>query len=88
MLTVLFCWQALNAMLLACAGIASNEAVESLLHVMHLGAVPDTWAPDGSSVRSCAIRFSNLPFLLRIFTNTACGCGPPHSAMPVHPSRP
>ncbi len=40
-------------MLLACAGIASNEAVESLLHVMHLGAVPDTWAPDGSSVRPC-----------------------------------
>ena len=40
-------------MLLACAGIASNEAVASLLHVMQLGAVPDTWAPDGSSVRSC-----------------------------------
>ena len=43
--------QALNAMLLACAGAANGEAVASLQHVMQLGAVPDTWAPDGSSVR-------------------------------------
>jgi hypothetical protein len=47
-------WQALNAMLLACAGAASGEAVASLQHVMQLGAVPDTWAPDGSSVRIAA----------------------------------
>ena len=39
-------------MLLACAGNPSREAVASLVHVMVAGAVPDTWAPDGSSVRT------------------------------------
>ena len=44
-------------MLLACAGNPSREAVAALVHVMAAGAVPDTWAPDGSSVRvSCMVQ--------------------------------
>ena len=59
-------------MLLACASTASNEAVASLLHVMHLGAVPDTWAPDGSSVRFCA----GLNAPARKVYGLARGCSP------------
>ncbi len=42
--------QVLNAMLLACASISSEEAVTSMARLLQAGAVPDTWAPNGSSV--------------------------------------
>lgn len=42
--------QVLNAMLLACASISSDEAVTSMARLLQAGAVPDTWAPNGSSV--------------------------------------
>lgn len=45
-------WQVLNAMLLACAGINSAEALKSITALLKAGAVPDTWAPNGSSVRA------------------------------------
>lgn len=38
-------------MLLACAGIRSEEALKSISALLDAGAVPDTWAPNGSSVR-------------------------------------
>ncbi len=38
-------------MLLACAGISSEEALKSISALLEAGAVPDTWAPNGSSVR-------------------------------------
>ena len=37
--------QVLNAMLLACASISSEEAVASMARLLQAGAVPDTWAP-------------------------------------------
>ena len=42
--------QVLNAMLLACASIPTKEAVASMMKLLEAGAVPDTWAPNGSSV--------------------------------------
>ncbi len=44
--------QVLNAMLLACSGDATTVAVEAMQYLLQEGAVPDTWAPNGSSV-SC-----------------------------------
>ena len=41
--------QVLNAMLLAAAGHASAEALEAVRGLLAAGAVPDTWAPNGSS---------------------------------------
>ena len=46
--------QVLNAMLLACASIKSEEAMASITLLLCTGAVPDTWAPNGSSVRCAA----------------------------------
>ena len=37
-------------MLLACSGDAGNTAVEAMDYLLQEGAVPDTWAPNGSSV--------------------------------------
>ena len=42
--------QVLNAMLLACSGDSTNSAVEAMQYLLQEGAVPDTWAPNGSSV--------------------------------------
>ena len=42
--------QVLNAMLLACSGNASEIAVQAMQYLLQEGAVPDTWAPNGSSV--------------------------------------
>ena len=42
----------LNAMLLACAGDGSDSAVAAMRALLEAGAVADTWAPNGSSVRS------------------------------------
>ncbi len=36
-------------MLLACAGDASEVAVRAMNRLLKQGAVPDTWAPNGSS---------------------------------------
>jgi hypothetical protein len=41
--------EVLNAMLLACAGEATTVAVEAMQQLLAAGAVPDTWAPNGSS---------------------------------------
>lgn len=41
----------LNAMLLACAGDGASEAVAAMHALLDAGAVADTWAPNGSSVR-------------------------------------
>ncbi|DBA68766.1 TPA: hypothetical protein ACH3X2_013381 [Trebouxia sp. C0005] len=41
--------EVLNAMLLACSGDASTVAVEAMQYLLQEGAVPDTWAPNGSS---------------------------------------
>ena len=46
--------QVLNAMLLACASIKSDESMASITLLLCTGAVPDTWAPNGSSVRGPA----------------------------------
>jgi hypothetical protein len=46
--------QVLNAMLLACAGVDSRDALTSIEALLEAGAVPDTWAPNGSSVSSAA----------------------------------
>ncbi len=43
--------QVLNAMLLGCAGEKGSTAVQVLNAALAGGAVPDTWAPNGSSVR-------------------------------------
>lgn len=43
--------QVLNAMLLACAGDGASEAVAAMHALLDAGAVADTWAPNGSSVR-------------------------------------
>ena len=40
-------------MLLACSGDASTVAVEAMQYLLQEGAVPDTWAPNGSSVSCC-----------------------------------
>lgn len=42
--------QVLNAMLLACSGDAGKVAVGAMEYLLREGAVPDTWAPNGSSV--------------------------------------
>ena len=44
--------QVLNAMLLACAGDGSDGAVAAMRALLEAGAVADTWAPNGSSVRA------------------------------------
>lgn len=41
--------EVLNAMLLACAGDGSPVAVKAMGRLLSQGAVPDTWAPNGSS---------------------------------------
>lgn len=41
--------EVLNAMLLACAGDGSDAAVTAMARLLRDGAVPDTWAPNGSS---------------------------------------
>lgn len=41
--------EVLNAMLLACAGDAGGAAVAAMKKLLQDGAVPDTWAPNGSS---------------------------------------
>ncbi len=41
--------EVLNAMLLACAGEGSAAAVSAMSKLLKEGAVPDTWAPNGSS---------------------------------------
>ncbi|GFH16233.1 ANK_REP_REGION domain-containing protein, partial [Haematococcus lacustris] len=41
--------EVLNAMLLACAGDNSSVAVGAMQRLLRNGAVPDTWAPNGSS---------------------------------------
>ena len=56
--------QVLNAMLLACAGIKSPEAMASISALLAAGAVPDTWAPNGSSVRRGWCLLWQLPALL------------------------
>lgn len=46
-------------MLLACSGDATSVAVEAMQYLLQEGAVPDTWAPNGSSV-SHANSYNNL----------------------------
>lgn len=41
--------EVLNAMLLACAGDSTAVAVKAMRKLLQEGAVPDTWAPNGSS---------------------------------------
>ncbi|GAX79495.1 hypothetical protein CEUSTIGMA_g6936.t1 [Chlamydomonas eustigma] len=41
--------EVLNAMLLACSGCGSEASVEGMRRLLTEGAVPDTWAPNGSS---------------------------------------
>lgn len=51
--------QVLNAMLLACSGDATDVAVEAMQFLLQEGAVPDTWAPNGSSVsvaQTCSVQ--------------------------------
>lgn len=51
-------------MLLACAGVKSADALESIDALLQSGAVPDTWAPNGSSVRDSAyLPYHSLPYL-------------------------
>lgn len=47
--------QVLNAMLLGCAGEKGQTAVQALNAALAGGAVPDTWAPNGSSVRDTVV---------------------------------
>lgn len=41
--------EVLNAMLLACAGSGARAAPRVMRELLGAGAVPDTWAPNGSS---------------------------------------
>jgi ankyrin repeat protein len=41
--------EVLNAMLLGCAGDGGAAAVAAMRELLAAGAVPDTWAPNGSS---------------------------------------
>ena len=41
--------QVLNALLLACSGSSTPEALDSMKALLACGAVCDTWAPNGSS---------------------------------------
>ena len=41
--------EALNALLLACSGSSTPEALTSMRNLTEKGAVPDTWAPNGQS---------------------------------------
>lgn len=50
--------QVLNAMLLACSGDATAVAVEAMRYLLKEGAVPDTWAPNGSSVSHLSAHFT------------------------------
>lgn len=43
--------QVLNALLLACSGQVGSDALSSMAQLLQQGAVCDTWAPNGSSVR-------------------------------------
>lgn len=43
--------QVLNALLLACSGHGGEQALAAMEQLLTRGAVPDTWAPNGSSVR-------------------------------------
>ncbi|KIY96088.1 hypothetical protein MNEG_11874 [Monoraphidium neglectum] len=59
--------EVLNAMLLACAGDAGGAAVDAMLELLTAGAVPDTWAPSGSSalmLAACADGVGALRVLL------------------------
>lgn len=47
-------------MLLGCAGETGQTAVQALNAALAGGAVPDTWAPNGSSVR-CPADHRNRP---------------------------
>ena len=52
--------QVLNAMLLACSGDATSVAVDAMQYLLQEGAVPDTWAPNGSSVSQSHVFTSRL----------------------------
>jgi hypothetical protein len=54
-------WQVLNAMLLGCAGETGPTAVQALNAALAGGAVPDTWAPNGSSVRTALAGAADPP---------------------------
>lgn len=62
-------------MLLGCAGETGPTAVQALNAALAGGAVPDTWAPNGSSVR-CVLRALPAPAdtaaLLLLHRQTPC----------------
>lgn len=65
-------------MLLACSGDASKTAVEAMDYLLQEGAVPDTWAPNGSSVQSqnhslpSAIQSQNHSMLRAVQSHSLC----------------
>jgi hypothetical protein len=63
--------QVLNAMLLACAGDASEVAVRAMKRLLQQGAVPDTWAPNGSSALMLAASCNGTAALQVLLQNGA-----------------
>ncbi|BDA50422.1 probable Ankycorbin at N-terminal half [Coccomyxa sp. Obi] len=63
--------EVLNAMLLACAGINSPEALKSISALLEAGAVPDTWAPNGSSALMLAAAVDSVDALQVLLKNGA-----------------
>lgn len=64
--------QVLNAMLLACSGDATSVAVDAMQHLLKEGAVPDTWAPNGSSVSLLVLCIAGLADALLTQQMRAC----------------
>ncbi len=58
-------------MLLACAGIKSGGALEAITALLRAGAVPDTWAPNGSSALMLAAAVDSVDAIVTLLDNGA-----------------
>ena len=58
-------------MLLACAGIKSADALEAIAALLRAGAVPDTWAPNGSSALMLAAAVDSVDAMRTLLANGA-----------------
>ena len=58
-------------MLLACAGIKSAEALKAITALLQAGAVPDTWAPNGSSALMLAAAVDSVEAIRILLDNGA-----------------
>jgi hypothetical protein len=78
-------FEVLNALLLACCGHTTKAALASVTALVAAGAVPDTWAPNGSSalmlaagcnaVETLAVRQGVAPVEVRVAPRVV-GVGP------------